>query len=296
MANHEHLLIGIPSAGKTSYLAAFWHALRRTESSEAPLVVAELPPDRTYLNRICDEWLEGGEQDHTSSGEHEIELTIKHVDSDETHRLSVPDISGETYRRQFSQRGWDSDYRARAAEVSGAIVFLHPEHMQFPYAISDVNDVVGEAREPVDDGRSDETDSNDSLIAKAARAAERFDPQLSPAAVIVVDALQCLIHEPLQKTDLRVAVVVSAWDVIPSGIHDPAVWVERNAPILFQFLQTHCNEITHKFFGVSALGGDVRDPDVRSNLLEMKPSERIQVVGGGRTQIAAPILWLMEVT
>ena len=63
MGDQTHLLMGIPTAGKTSFLAAFWYAVRDSKD-DAPLTVEVLPDHRTYLNAICDKWLAGEELDH----------------------------------------------------------------------------------------------------------------------------------------------------------------------------------------------------------------------------------------
>ena len=53
--SHNFLLIGLPSTGKTSFLAALY-AIQQTQSPTA-LVLKKLDGDSGYLNKIRDAWL-----------------------------------------------------------------------------------------------------------------------------------------------------------------------------------------------------------------------------------------------
>ena len=56
MSSHvKVLVIGLPRAGKTTYLAAFWHLLLSEEVADA-LQMAELQPSREHLNNITALW------------------------------------------------------------------------------------------------------------------------------------------------------------------------------------------------------------------------------------------------
>ena len=52
-SSHNFLLMGLPSTGKTSFLAALWYAIQQTQSPTA-LVLKKLDGDSGYLNKIRD--------------------------------------------------------------------------------------------------------------------------------------------------------------------------------------------------------------------------------------------------
>jgi hypothetical protein len=53
---HNFLLIGLPSTGKTSFLAALWYAIQQSRSPTG-LILKKLEGDSTYLNTIRAAWL-----------------------------------------------------------------------------------------------------------------------------------------------------------------------------------------------------------------------------------------------
>lgn len=62
----------------------------------------------------------------------------------------------------------------------------------------------------------------------------RWDPTKAPPQVQLVDLLQCLRREPFLTAPMRVAVVVSAWDLTPEGEMDAAAWLRDKYPLLCQ--------------------------------------------------------------
>ena len=54
--DNKQFMIGLPGAGKTTFLAALWHVIESSEI-EGQLVLAKLVDgDNTYLNNIRDSW------------------------------------------------------------------------------------------------------------------------------------------------------------------------------------------------------------------------------------------------
>ena len=68
----------------------------------------------------------------------------------------------------------------------------------------------------------------------------------------IVELLQFLQRRPFNRRRRRVAVMVSAWDVVPEPRPDPARWLEREFPLLFQFLVTNSNSFEFRAYGMSA--------------------------------------------
>jgi hypothetical protein len=91
-----------------------------------------------------------------------------------------------------------------------------------------------------------------------------------------------------------VAVVVSAWDLVGEAQLEPKEWMRREMPLLSQFLQTNQETFESRIYGVSALGGNIKDTRTRSSLIGMTHSERIVCMGPDCPphDLTAPILWL----
>ena len=51
------MMMGLPGSGKSTFLAALWHQLESTEIPTA-FIAERLQPDREYLNKIREKWLE----------------------------------------------------------------------------------------------------------------------------------------------------------------------------------------------------------------------------------------------
>ena len=93
----------------------------------------------------------------------------------------------------------------------------------------------------------------------------------------------------------KVAVIISAWDLISDLTDSPSQWVRERLPLLDQYLKSNSDIFSHRFYGVSAQGGDLEKDRIR--LLEkLNPTERIIVTGEDCTphDISAPVKWIMN--
>src|SRR5687767_3583029 len=101
---HTFLVIGLPKAGKTTFLAALWYVVE-THRVQSALELVELPKNRTHLNMIRERWVNCIEQEHTTtSSEREVTLKLRKCDNGDVIELVVPDLSGESFELQWSHR------------------------------------------------------------------------------------------------------------------------------------------------------------------------------------------------
>jgi hypothetical protein len=114
-----------------------------------------------------------------------------------------------------------------------------------------------------------------------------------PEQVRLVDLLQFLLRPPFLRHQRRLAIVVSAWDVVLAPKPTPEQWLARELPFLHQFLANNPESFDVRVYGVSAQGGDVAG-DQRTALLQQTPSRRIECVGpgAGPHDLTAPLVWL----
>ncbi len=112
----------------------------------------------------------------------------------------------------------------------------------------------------------------------------------------LVELLQFALERTTRK--VRVAVVLSAWDLVESKTSlAPHDYLTREMPLLGQFLDSNSDLLEHAVFGVSAQGGDITVAKEKQALLDLDDAlKRIKVRHGGvRSQdITKPIAWLLE--
>ena len=112
----------------------------------------------------------------------------------------------------------------------------------------------------------------------------------------LVDLLQCMQRDPFRPMKRRLAVVISAWDVVTDETMTPERWLATEMPLLTQFLKSNTESFETEVFGVSAQGGVITE-DTRRDLLNKVPSRRIRCVVGrlASSDITLPLKWLSEV-
>lgn len=269
---YNSVLVGLPASGKTTFIAALWHVLRNRDVAGA-LSLAFLEGDDTHLDNIRDAWLSCKEQERTLPGaEHYLRLNLA-GESGEKVCLGIPDLSGEGFRDAIRDRQWSEEVDYCVQESEGVLFFLHPEGIRPPVRIGQVREVV-----------HGETIS----------AGADWRPELAASQAQLVDLLQLVLHRQKIREGRRVAIIVSAWDVLGDEERTPRQWLSDALPLFTQFLSANeSNLFELEIYGVSAIGGDLEKD--REALLEKRPSERLIVVGRGERahDITAPIGWLL---
>jgi hypothetical protein len=271
-AGSRLLLLGLRGSGKTSYLAALWHLIEAGDIASS-LKAAVLQPNREYLNRIRDSWLKFQEVGRTSLRAQEtISLLLQDTTTGNSVDITIPDLSGESLRLQWAMRKATTLYTQFAQEACGLLLFIHPDTVRkiplIPPAKDKESDVAGKSGSPVS--------SPDQESTARAQEVKLWSPELTPTQVQLVELLQFANWlRPANRT-FRVAVVVSAWDMVQDQI-PPVSWVEHRLPLLFQYLVANAEVVPFYIYGVSALGGNLTN-DLARLQKEMVPANRIKVV------------------
>ncbi len=278
----KQLVLGLPGTGKTTFLAALWYLVVWGEVNTA-LRLDRLHGNREHLNRISNEWLSCRPVERTPIGSETI-VSMKLVATDSGERTDVffPDMSGELFNLQWKERKCSRAHYDLARDASGVLLFLHPGNVVEPVRIDDVSPIVEELAGVRAAGDLDE------------EGPRPWDPDRAPTQVKLVELLQFLVREPFAIPHLRVAVVVSAWDLIGGQAGSPADWLAARLPLVQQYLRTNAERYTARVYGVSAQGGDLRRDGERL-LREVAPAKRIVVVGDDTLphDLTAPVRWAM---
>jgi hypothetical protein len=272
----------LPLSGKTTFIAALWHVLESQEI-ESSFQITALPKDREYLNAIRDFWLDCKSVERTPTGSvRKVVLNITSSASKNSVDFLFPDVSGEMYFSQFESRQLTVEYLNMLKSANGIIVFINPDHIKQPFLISDALPVIGTSN----------SNGNEPTTKPWAHAD-------APTQVVLVDLLQMI--SSYIESPFKISIVVSAWDVILES-HDmdyqklkPIEWVEKELPLLFQFLKSNENSFDSIVFGISAQGSKYNADN--SELQKFgKQSERIKIQLGDEitSDITHPIRWLLN--
>jgi len=275
------LFIGLPGSGKTTFLAALWHVLN-DRSSATSLRLTKLSGDRTYLNQITKEWRECSQVPRTNLQTEQV--VVLHLDGDGfgAFDLSIPDLAGEAFKQQLSDRRISRYHDEFVQEATGVMLFLHPD-------VEKGTQLTQALRLEAALGGTQERDASTG----SAGTDTTWSAEMLPTQVKLVELLQFLLERAQRK--VRVAVVVSAWDLV-DVLGAPHELVSRELPLLHQFLEANDDMLEHSVFGVSAQGGDITIATEKQTLLELDDAlKRIKVRQGQKISqdITKPIAWLL---
>lgn len=269
----RQLIVGMPESGKSTYIAALRHLLL-SDTVSTELTLTRLADEERHVNDLETDWLELKQVQRTKpTTEGWVEFHVRDAASGTESVLLVPDLRGETFEQPAcSGRCQDHLYEA-VADASGIALFTSAEREDDALMISDLGNLL-------DDGGQVAPDE-----------AGPFDPYGMPEEVKIVEFLQMANRRPLRPKRRRIAVLASAWDVVPSD-KTPETWLDEKRPMLAQFLQYNREVWDLRVYGVSAQGG--RLPEDRKRLKALKPAERIRIVGHGARphDLTAPLRWL----
>ncbi|EKO24181.1 hypothetical protein [Leptospira interrogans] len=276
-----HNIIGLPASGKTTFLAALWHLIDASEG-EPDLKLDKLVGDNKYLNTIVEYWRKCQKVPRTSQ-QIETELLI-HLHQEKKNRkitLGFSDLSGEAFDSQVFRRKCKNTYIENFNKDGGILFFITANKIEDGLASRNFSELT----------KNDENEFE----------TVNWKPEFIPADVKQVELLQFLQKPPFLRRRRRMAVLISAWDVITHSIV-PEKWLEREYPLFYQFINSNQDSFDFRVFGISAQGGDIshgqteNGNDIRKKLLEKIPSERIQCIGPDYkgNDLTNPICWLSE--
>jgi hypothetical protein len=277
MTESTVLMVGMPQSGKSTFLAALWYALRSPDRRSA-VVLDRLPDHLQFLNHLVEDWLNCRESAHTSAAlTQNVELQLRGPDAI-VGTFALPDYSGEFVRDAWVTRRWPAELAESVRSAQVVILFVHPDHIRDHMTVAEAN----RNRAALDSGPPD-----------AQRAAREYDPRLVPTQTQLVDFIQ-FVQARSRRKILPIAMIVSAWDLIP-GTPLPSEWLAERMPLLHQFLAANAGRLPTAVFGVSAQGADWTSKQEES--LEVEADMRAWVIdmnGRRETDIAIPLAWALS--
>jgi len=283
--NRGVLMVGGPDMGKTNYLARLWRAAYKFKTGI--LRADGLPDDLEHLDAILGSLLSGRFAERTKHDDHwhcEIPLMVKNQGGFRG-KLIVPDCPGEEWRRIYKNNEWSEVWENQIDGVRGCLCFVRPNSKELRAPLDWMTCWKHFGTGKVDLPLTDET----------------------PTQVEMVHWVQCLRYAQRarrsQTEKLRVGVVVSAWDALPSDIRNGTPWkyLESDRPLLHQFMSTNAHAYEFAAFGASIAGGDLKeDKDFRKQYQKGDPFSAGYVIHNLRGQReespdhTLPVAWAMD--
>lgn len=268
--NPSIVLVGLPKSGKSSYLGALRHLMVSREV-ETAIELERFAGDERHANGLSSWWHDAIPFERTSMlKEGRVSVVGSCRNSGQTFTMELPDLSGERFRQLGGGRVCPESLRSALLGADGILLFVN-------------------ACKEYEDASKDEVGHTSSMPAKA------WDPEHMPEQALLLEILNFLNRYPTIARRRRVALIVSAWDVVDPAHAAPASWLEQHRFMLWRFLRNNPALFESRAYGVSALGGDPEDPDTAAKLRAFtEPSRRIGIVGheAGVHDLSAPLLWL----
>lgn len=286
MTEKSVVIIGLPSSGKTTFLAALWHLVTSRDFDLALRFNGLKSGDTSHLNAIAQRWRDAKAQDRTSVSGNKL-VSINFLDSnDNAVRVTFPDTPGESYLAMWEERRCDPEV-AELLGKGGVLLFVHSDSIQAPQWVVEEAELSRRMGIELVEGQ---------IVG--------WSPRLAPTQVQLVDILQVMRRAPLDSGPRRLAIMLSAWDKARDEGLNPQAFVQTKLPLLWQYLEQAADDWTYQIYGLSAQGGDY-DPsegegEAAPEAEEIRSldcaSERIQLVGPlpDTHDLTEPLKWLME--
>ena len=286
MSGEMHIsVVGLPSSGKTTFLAALWHMVREKGSSTALTFDDLSQGNYEHLNALAKRWRSGMIQQRTQlSGAKAVTMRLKDA-GDNKVEVSFPDLPGEDFSRMWERRELDKGM-LETLTAPLLVLMINGDTIKMPAWVVDWNNLhkkmnmVPPNKEPVD-----------------------WSADIAPTQVRIVDLLQMLMSGDLNIGKRRLALFISAWDKVEEEGGTPLEVLESKLPLLNQYLRSGRDPWNWQVWGISAQGGVYEDSEKGESLAETeklrdlaRASDRIMVVGeeGTSTDLTKPLQWLFE--
>ena len=285
MTTASIVLVGGPDTGKTNFIARLWLALRNGESS---LRLGGTPDEIKYVEDAVRHLHEGHFAPRTDKNvaaeQSSITIPLARPESgqgDGRLELVVPDVLGEIWKRAVETRELSQERMQQLEEAVGAVVFVR--------VLSELN------VSPPDWINS----------AELMQLQEDADVGEMPTQVMLCEFVRFLelkLHAGKSSRKPRVAVVVTAWDLldVERASAGPRAYLEREYP-LFAGRLGDVSRFEVGIFSMSILGGDPKaDEGFRDKLLEDGLRNRGYVrydsgMGIRETaDVGLPVAWAIE--
>ena len=240
MSEKSCFILGMPEAGKTTFLAALWYCVNY--SIDSILKLKAMDADLTYLSDISTKWSQAEQVSRTKLDFEKKEITLSLESKDGSlFKITFPDLSGETFQAQYEDREVTTYIANYIKRSQGILLFINPKKISEPNFISEVEPSIRD-------------------IASTSDHIERDPKSDDPTQVQLVELLQ-FINYIREEQPVNLGIIISAWDVV-EGNHEhksdsPEEFVCKRLPLLWQYVASNSKIFKMEYFGISAQGGEI---------------------------------------
>lgn len=258
----HYFMVGMPSGGKTSYIARLCSQLLMSGGDMMyHLSDKKLPGGYEYIKDPLEKIQSFQNSMRTIENVHYDTTWPLVNEKGEEISLVIPDLSGEHYRKLVEDRYIEKNIYDGLQEADEILFFLNPETMEKEERLK-----WGEISAASMIGESMNVEKEDSFDTKVSEPEKATQSQ-------VVELLQILLYYAKKK--MTVKFVISAWDRVEKKQEGnkitPEEYLKNKFPLLYQCIIANTERMEYEIFGVSALGAEYDDEE------EMKELENADV-------------------
>ncbi|WP_157489232.1 hypothetical protein [Lysobacter sp. Root916] len=277
---------GLPASGKSSFIAALTYLLNAKEL-QTRLTLASLSGDEKHLQALEHEWLGVKPLPRTQrTNEHWGQFNVRDTRTGDTAELLVPDMRGELFEQPATIGGCQRALWESLLDCDGMMLFTNVDRPDDDHMACDMANAVATIVAA----------NSEAVAAPTTVNVDPFQASSMPEESKLVELLQAMNRWPIASKLRRIALVLSAWDVVPvRAQEDPISWLAKHRPMLDQFLESNSDLWDVRVYGVSALGG--RLPQDQARLLDVEiAGQRIRIVGADTEahDLTVILHWLMQ--
>lgn len=283
-------MIGMPSSGKTTYLASLCRLLLYGEQkTEWRLDIKDVPEGfdeiRKFIKNLNSYKIVGRTQEI-----YDIGLNL-YNQNQEWMQFVVPDSSGEIFRDLVYDRRIASNIMDQIVESDMLLFFINVNTMILEdriklgekSAIKQLNEeqgdkVIQSAEDKVEEYAGDK--ENEQIESKEQVKNKEEEQKKYNNQSALVELLQDIIY--LVPHSLNIRFVISAWDLVEKEFKQdkvtPEEYIKRKLPLLYQYLVFNSKLVDYDIWGVSAQGGDFDDEDDLKKLQSNNGEDYVCVV------------------
>lgn len=240
MITKNCFIMGYPSAGKTTFIAALWHSLQQ-KKTHTKFKLKNYVGNQAYLSTIEKDWLSGKEVSRTLLPAQKESLLLTLIDDlNNEISFSFPDYSGELFNNIYVDREISAELKENICTSDSFVLFLSPKTIYEPENIAILPIEIRQ------ENKSEEEKINYDKVNHDSTAAKLIE------LVQIVDYL-------CQRESIKLSVVVSAWDLVSMNFENPDEYIKHSLPMLWQYLKANAKYFKVSYYGVSAQGTELND-------------------------------------
>lgn len=253
--NKQCFVMGLPSAGKTTFLSALWYSLNNA-TPDSKLRLKEIKSNN-YLSELSTNWADCVRLPRTSQSEENMDIYIETSNiKGDVYSIRFPDLSGETFFYQYEYRLITNELAEYIKNADAIMLVINVDNIKELYFITEMPaDVKDEQTELEHKNR---------------------DIKKDPRQVQIVELVQ-FIEAIRNKKPVKIGLMISAWDLLIDNdiCYTPESYAKEKLSLLWQYFMSNKDMFDVTYWGVSAQGGTYENNEA---LYDIDPIERIKII------------------